>query len=794
VVDKLYKGGLECRLFYSADQEEVFCKVRAPFERLAREADRIDMKVEFDPDRLRTLWEETGVKHPETTIVIDGVETAVFIQKPVVMPLEDPHQGCSFINGLVYGHELPPYVNIFAPFDQDERYDPLYLRANRLDTRDQDEDDRNADREGHFYFREVDRIKILMSIIRTKANPYFGCDLDVPKLLKEKALLGFYPLHNQEAQNWLYKQWMRLDTIPNNQPFDEIKDYFGEKIALYFHWLAEYTTFLCVPGAIGILMAIDEASEKTADTSSAPAFGLMMCAWSTLFLESWKRREAKVALEAGMAGFEDDEESSASVRPQYAELSAKKWPQGKASKITGMLELSHDPMQRARAIFVGILSVCTLTFVALVAVSFIVFAKFRWTQENADGTLTSGLQFSEDSSVAPGFAYGGPLVSAINAIQIIVFGSLYEELATYLNELENHRTDTMYDDNLITKVFSFQFINSYTTMFYTAFLKSSVERRGGPFVPMWLHNSTSDLDDIRPQAGCHAFETPKGTDEGRDGACMNELSNLLATIFITRLVIGNIQEVVVPWIKAKKTAFMETRGSDKPASVAEQQYFLADYDAKGLFGDYMEMILQFGYATMFVTAYPLAPLLAVLNNYIEIRVDAFKLLTGTRRPEPKGAEDIGTWQYILEIMSTASVISNSLLICFTGSKLTELCNPDEHNICQDLPMHYTLLYWRLALFVVLEHVFMFFKTGLGLAIPDIPEDVALQRQRNDNFVAKIVRLEVDEADDDDGDMAMSTTKMKIFASDEPASGTAPRQVPNPVAVGAEVEMKEPQQI
>ena len=79
-----------------------------------------------------------------------------------------------------------------------------------------------------------------------------------------------------------------------------------------------------------------------------------MCFWSTFYLESWKRRECKVALEAGMAGFEDDEAESESVRPQY---------RGKfqPSKVTGKQVLVHDPMERARALLVGVLCVCTLT-------------------------------------------------------------------------------------------------------------------------------------------------------------------------------------------------------------------------------------------------------------------------------------------------------------------------------------------------------------------------------------------------------------------------------------------------
>lgn len=38
----------------------------------------------------------------------------------------------------------------------------------------------------------------------------------------------------------------------------------------------------------------------------------------------------------------------------------------------------------------------------------------------------------------------------------------------------------------------------------------------------------------------------------------------------------------------------------------------------------------------------------------------------SRRPEPRGAEDIGTWYTILTIMSSLAVVSNSAIIAFTS--------------------------------------------------------------------------------------------------------------------------------
>jgi hypothetical protein len=54
----------------------------------------------------------------------------------------------------------------------------------------------------------------------------------------------------------------------------------------------------------------------------------------------------------------------------------------------------------------------------------------------------------------------------------------------------------------------------------------------------------------------------------------------------------------------------------------------------------------------------LGPLFAFLNNIIEIRIDAFKVLTQLKRPLPKKAQNIGIWLPILNAISKIGVISN----------------------------------------------------------------------------------------------------------------------------------------
>ena len=52
-------------------------------------------------------------------------------------------------------------------------------------------------------------------------------------------------------------------------------------------------------------------------------------------------------------------------------------------------------------------------------------------------------------------------------------------------------------------------------------------------------------------------------------------------------------------------------------------------------------VIQYGFVTIFVAAFPLAPLCALINNILEIRLDAFKFTARWKRPVAARAQDIG---------------------------------------------------------------------------------------------------------------------------------------------------------
>ena len=50
----------------------------------------------------------------------------------------------------------------------------------------------------------------------------------------------------------LYEYWARWKRWYKYQPLDHIRDYFGEKIAIYFAWLGFYTGWLLPASLVGL--------------------------------------------------------------------------------------------------------------------------------------------------------------------------------------------------------------------------------------------------------------------------------------------------------------------------------------------------------------------------------------------------------------------------------------------------------------------------------------------------------------------------------------------------------------
>lgn len=143
-----------------------------------------------------------------------------------------------------------------------------------------------------------------------------------------------------------------------------------------------------------------------------------------------------------------------------------------------------------------------------------------------------------------------------------------------------------------------------------------------------------------------------------------ELSIQLAIIMIGKQVMNTILEMLLPkfykWLNTMKVRMgKKQKGSGKGKDKRWlRDLKLVEWGPRSLFPEYLEMVLQYGFVTIFVSAFPLAPFFALLNNVLEMRLDARKLLTYFRRPIGQRVRDIGVWYRILDSIGKLSVITN----------------------------------------------------------------------------------------------------------------------------------------
>ena len=69
-------------------------------------------------------------------------------------------------------------------------------------------------------------------------------------------MLAAFPMHDYDTLNKLQTKWLTMWCAPWNQRFDEIKDYYGERIGFYFLYIGHYNTYLMVPAFVGAVAFI----------------------------------------------------------------------------------------------------------------------------------------------------------------------------------------------------------------------------------------------------------------------------------------------------------------------------------------------------------------------------------------------------------------------------------------------------------------------------------------------------------------------------------------------------------
>lgn len=257
---------------------------------------------------------------------------------------------------------------------------------------------------------------------------------------------------------------------------------------------------------------------------------------------------------------------------------------------------------------------------SLISLFYIMFYALEF-QTYWDDKLIAHFDYPSWSSWVPKILFA--IVSAL-------LDAIYYRIAVWLNCQENYPFELTHENSLISKLIIFQFVNSFLSLFYLAFYVGDMEK----------------------------------------------LNENLTAVLITRQVLDNIYESIIPFIgqsfklskRSKKSQFNSSNDASSmnhQVNVAEIQSYLDVYEST--YEDHLEMFIQFGNVILFSSLFPLAGLCALVNNIIEIRSDAFKLCVTHQRPFAGPiVKDIGEWLAALHAVVYIAIIVNCALVVKSG--------------------------------------------------------------------------------------------------------------------------------
>lgn len=485
------------------------------------------------------------------------------------------------------------------------------------------------------------------------------------KLSAAGVIVDMFPLHNQDQLKDLSEVWYSGNQLA--QPLDSVNSYFGSSIGFYFSFLDFYTWSLLPPAILGLCIAyfsgevqkemvesVSGSQVMSDEDASGPAVGGHMI--QAVFSMFW----STVFMELWKR-----RSSSLSYRWGYLHL-AERFAEPRpgfhgdlgVNPVTGRMEPLFPEWKRELRMALVSVPVVGL-FLGLVVLGMLAFywgeGQVKQLPDHWDSLQTQVLLY------AP---------SVLHIIYTNVLATIYKNVAQTLTEYENHREESSFQNHVTAKVLVFTFFNYFAVLFHIAFYKQDV--------PL--------------------------------------LRKRLASLLIVTQLVNQVTEVVVPFLVDRfiSAPNRKENENDPQEDKYRNQSTLPAFP--GLFAEYIELLVQFGYLSLFSCVYPLTAVLLLINNLTEIRSDAYKMCKLFRKPFSPPVANMGVWQIAFEVLSFVSVVSNCWLL---------LLSPRIQRLCQEGELSSTNV---LLLAVLVEHILILLKVVLAVLIPDEPDWIRKKRE------------------------------------------------------------------
>ncbi|KAL3923734.1 MAG: hypothetical protein SGILL_001484 [Bacillariaceae sp.] len=495
------------------------------------------------------------------------------------------------------------------------------------------------------------------------------------------------PVHHlHEKKEAIFRDTMKLGFFRMTPPLDMIEQYYGPTIAVYFAFLSflgRWLTALAIPGII--VFACRLIRNDTIDTDEfTPFYGLFCFIWAVILCRQWERTENSLAYDWGTLFLAervgDGEEETFAIemgvsyqRPQF---------QGsiRISPVTLKEETYYPPLRRkflyafSAAISTIMLSIAFLVMILSLNLQGYIQPKHAWVYHPFHFPTLA--QYANEGAIFDPESLRCYIPVVLHAVSIFCLNQIYRKVARRLTEFENHMTEESFQNSLILKRFLFECFDCYVALFYLAFYERDVERLRMELVAVF------NVDAVR------RFGT----------------------------------EVILP--------FALSRWGNKGKKGSPGYTHDLDLDVYESFDDYMETLIQFGYVTLFASAYPMASVAMCASVWIEIRSGLFRFTRLYQKPLDERTSSIGMWKDLLRGMVWSSCLTNCLLFGFTSDQMLQYI-PDLYEHTEDGETRLAEGKGRLVVLLIFVIERILIVTGLILNrwIPSVSPELSAKLRR-----------------------------------------------------------------
>ncbi|KAL9073676.1 MAG: hypothetical protein Q9161_002714 [Pseudevernia consocians] len=544
---------------------------------------------------------------------------------------------------------------------------------------------------------EAERYRIVHHLITGPKEE--GNAAIIPTHGQWKNVESIFPLHDHTFNKEWIKKWATV-TFLKVEDLDEIRNRFGEKIAYYFAFTQSYFAFLIFPAAFGL-------SSWVMLGHFSSIYAVVNCLWSVVFIEYWKRQEVDLGVRWGVKGV-------SAIQEKRREFQHEK-------------EINDPITGETVQVFPATKRLCR----QLLQLPFAVLA-----------SLALGLIIATCFGIEIFLSevYNGPFKSILVFIPTLLLTALVPtittiltQIATRLNDYENWETTDAYDSAMTQKIFILNFITSYLPVFLTAFVYVPFGSLIVPYLDIFQLTARPFAENEKQLA------TPKA------GFTINpaRLRKQVIYFAVTAQIVNFAMETIVPYLKRQgfhkykeiKTERASKKGAAAPNVAAndlpEEAEFLArvrneaELDVYDVSTDLREMVVQYGYLTLFSVVWPVTAVSFIINNWVELRSDAVKICVEMQRPTPHRADSIGPWLDSLGFLTWLGSISTAALVyLFSNDGLGPDGTPAD------------IKGWALLLTIFFsEHVYLVIRLAVRLAISKL-DSPGMQKEHAERYMVR----------------------------------------------------------